>query len=191
MDAVLPMMMSKGIDIVRTANAARTVHLWGLACTDGKPASGAVHSVIDLDSVQIGSPIMDAAKGLRIRLDGRAIWGFGLCCPMVGELFAGDGSGMPEEVVRAMDGGPLKDRLTADDFCVAMAFDARGWAYCSLKSLHMPELGVTNWQENTLASVDTWVGRYYDGVPSAHAWAAAITQSPKRNRWVLNRLQHV
>ena len=58
-----------------------------------------------------------------------------------------------------MDGGPLKDRPTADDFCVAMVFDARGWAYCSLKSLHMPELGVTKWQENTLTCADAWAAR--------------------------------
>lgn len=188
MDAIVPMMMSKGIDMVRE-NGARTAHLWGLACTDGKPSSGVAKSVIDLASVQLRSPIMDAAEGLRVRLKDRSIWGFGLCCSMVGEFFTGDAGRVPEEVRRAMDGGPLKDRPTADDFCVAMVFDARGWAYCSLKSLHMPELGVTKWQENTLTCADAWAARYYDGVPSAHAWAAAITQNPNRNRWVLDRLR--
>jgi hypothetical protein len=197
MEAILPMMMAKrSIDMVREASAARTVHLWGLASTDAKPATGVAYTVVNLDSGPLGSPIIDAAEGLLIRLGGRQVWGFGLACWMVGELFTGDDAvpngGVPDEVLRAMAGGPLKDRPTAEQLCAAMGFDARGRAYHSIRSLHMPELGETSWQENTLendASTDAWIGRYYAGAPSAHAWAAAITRDAARNRSVLQRLR--
>lgn len=195
MDAILPMMTAKrSIDMAREADAARIVHLWGLACTDAKPTVRVAHTVIDLDSTLVGSPIIDAAGRLLLRLGGRDVWGFGLACQMHGELFTDTGTprgAVPDEVLSAMDGGPLEDRPAAEKLCAAMVYDARGRAYHSIMSLHMPELGRTSWLENTLenkASINAWIGRYYAGVPSAHAWAAAITQDAARNRAVLQRL---
>jgi len=192
MNTILPAMMAKrSIDMVRDASAARTVHLWGLACTDANTASGVAYTVVDLDSDPMQSPIIDAAAGLVNRLASRQLWGFGLACWMVGEMFTGNG-GVPEEMLRAMAGGPMKDRPTADELCAAMVFDARGRSYNAVKYVHMPELGVTSWQDNTLkdsASVDAWIGRFDAGVVSAHVWAAAITQDATGNRTVLQRLR--
>ncbi|ATL72524.1 hypothetical protein CRH09_39835 (plasmid) [Nocardia terpenica] len=192
MDAILPAMMAKrSIDMVRDASAARTVHLWGLACTDANTASGVAYTVVDLDSDPVKSPILNAAAGLINRLPGRQLWGFGLACWMVGELFTGNGE-VPEGALRAMAEGRMKDRPTADELCAAMVFDARGRSYNAVMYVHMPELGVTSWHDDTLedsASIDEWIGRFDAGVVSAHVWAAAITQDATRNRAVLQRLR--
>jgi hypothetical protein len=184
------MMATHSIDTC-DASAARTVHLWGLGCTDADTAAGVAHTVVDLDSDPMKSPILDAAEGLIARLP-RRLWGFGLASPMVGELFTGNDGGVPEDVRRAMDGGPLKDRPTADDLCAAMVFDARGWSYNAVTYMHMPQLGATSWHDDTLAdsaSIDGWIDRFDAGVPSAHAWAAAIMRDAAGNRSVLQRFR--
>lgn len=192
MDTILPAMLAKrSIDMVRDARAPRTVDLWGLACTDVNIATGVAYTVVDLDSDPVKSPILDAAAALINRLVGRQLWGFGLACWMVGEMFTGNGA-VPEEMLRAMAGRPMKDRPTADELCAAMVFDARGRSYNAAKYVHMPELGATSWQDNPLedsTSIDTRIARFDAGLMSAHVWAAAITQDPTRNRAVIRRLR--
>ncbi len=66
LEVILPAMMAeRSIDMVRDVSAARTVHLWGLACTDSDTAANVTHTVVDLDSDPLKSPIL----GRRRRID--------------------------------------------------------------------------------------------------------------------------
>jgi hypothetical protein len=190
-NAIIPAMMARrSADTARDVRAARTAHLWALACTTADTTSGTAYTVVDLDADVVGSPILAAAEELIVRLAGRQIWGFGLVRWTRGELFTSAG-GMPEELLRALAERSLGDRPSADDLCAATVFDSRGRSYNAVTYRHLPDLGVIGWQENTLmdsASIDAWVDRFGAGVVPAHAWVLAMAQERDRNRSVLQRI---
>ncbi|WP_433525633.1 hypothetical protein ACQPZ2_12210 [Nocardia pseudovaccinii] len=114
----------------------------------------------------------------------------GVTHPDVGQLLGLLGLGRPFDVYAAA--GRLRERPTADEICAATIFDACGREYTSALYIHMPELGPTVWESNTLDGTDSiraWIDRFDEGTVSAHVWVATIALDPDRNRNVLNRLR--
>jgi hypothetical protein len=189
-DRLLPRMIdTRGADRPGDPRAARTVHIWALA------ALGTEYAVLDpavLDADLPGSPIVAATQRLMTQLPEHGVWGFGIACWLVGELFSqadSSNAAIPDEVRAAMNSRSLQDRPSAETYCAAMIFDSRGRSYNAIRPLYIPELGAITWQQKTLnrASTDDWIRRFDAGAPSAHVWAAA-TALNAANRAVLKRL---
>ena len=191
LDVILPAMMAKRCaEMAHNPKAAKSVHLWGFAAVDNVSTHDIGYLPVDLDAGTTGSPILDAAGQLISRIPGR-LWGFGLSYWAIGELLSGSES-IPEDLLADAAAGRLRERPTADEICAATIFDARGREYTSALYIHMPELGPTTWESNTLDGADSsraWIDRFDEGIVSAHVWAAAIALDPGRNRNVLSRLR--
>ncbi|WP_157110887.1 hypothetical protein [Nocardia anaemiae] len=191
LEVILPAMMAKRCaEIAHDPKAAKSVHLWGFAAVDNESTHDIGYLPVDLDTKTEESPILDAAGQLISRIPGR-LWGFGLSYWAIGELLTGTES-IPEDLLADAVAGRLRERPTADEICAATIFDARGHEYTSALYIHMPELGTTAWESNTLdgaESIRAWIDRFDLGVVSAHVWAAAIALDPDRNRNVLSRLR--
>ncbi|WP_194817964.1 hypothetical protein [Nocardia sp. XZ_19_385] len=192
-DRILPILMAKRIFArVEEPPELKLVHLWALA-SDDTADQHLAWLPVDLDVAADGpSPILRAAEQLSLQSPTR-LWGFGLAYCSVGELFLGP-EGPPQDAVHAAYEGRLRERHTADDICAATIFDARGRAFNCAIYTHMPELGPTNWDDNTLKAAkqtQTWIRHFHLGVISAHVWVAALALDPDRNRNLLKRLiQH-